>query len=222
MLRPPNPVAGATALRCAVVADDPADAILAEPASRELGRDRRGRQYPPADRVPGRPGGPGAPGTVSSPKNRPHGDSDRLGAGCAESEAAGHGIDLAICDQQPLSGHPRRTVYERPRAVLRPPASRKEPRHFVAVTRGLKRRATPTGSLRTASDSMVNGIAPQTPLPPNAAAFVLLAASARTGLIAPDFSSATCISPAALPIHNQVFHVLIESPLALQLPRKPK
>ena len=34
-------------------------------------------------------GWPRSPGTVSSPENRPHGDSDRLGAGCAESEAAG-------------------------------------------------------------------------------------------------------------------------------------
>ena len=32
-------------------------------------------------------GWPRSPGTVSSPENRPHGDSGRLGAGCAESEA---------------------------------------------------------------------------------------------------------------------------------------
>ena len=40
------------------VGDDPVDAILVEPTSRELGRDRRGRQDPPAGE---RPGGPGAP-----------------------------------------------------------------------------------------------------------------------------------------------------------------
>ena len=51
-----RPVVGAAAERFPSVADGPADAILAGPASRELGHDRRGPQDPPvgeslADRV---------------------------------------------------------------------------------------------------------------------------------------------------------------------------
>ena len=42
-LYPPNPVAGGAAERFPFVADGPADAILAGHASRELGRDLRGR-----------------------------------------------------------------------------------------------------------------------------------------------------------------------------------
>ena len=45
MLHPTNPVA--VTERCPVVADDPADVILDGPASRELGRDGRGREDPP-------------------------------------------------------------------------------------------------------------------------------------------------------------------------------
>ena len=36
-MHPPNPVAGAAAERCPVLADDPADMILDAPASWELG-----------------------------------------------------------------------------------------------------------------------------------------------------------------------------------------
>ena len=90
MRRRPNPVAGAAAERCPVVADDPADMILDGSASRELGRDRRGREAPPvgesltdwgATRPPDEP--------LPSPENRSHGDSGRCGAGWAESEAVG-------------------------------------------------------------------------------------------------------------------------------------
>ena len=38
MLHPPNPIAGAAPGRFPFVGGDPANAILAEPASRELGR----------------------------------------------------------------------------------------------------------------------------------------------------------------------------------------
>ena len=49
MLQPPNPVAGATAERSPVVADDPDDVIPRRTASRDLGRDRRGLEDPPVD-----------------------------------------------------------------------------------------------------------------------------------------------------------------------------
>ena len=45
MLHAPNPVAATE--RCPVVPDDPADVIFDGPASRELGRDGRGREDPP-------------------------------------------------------------------------------------------------------------------------------------------------------------------------------
>ena len=73
VFQPPNPVAGATAERSPVVADDAADMILA------------GLDNPPE-------GGSLAAiqvHTLSSPGNRSHGHSGRLLGGLAESEAVG-------------------------------------------------------------------------------------------------------------------------------------
>ena len=72
-----------------VVGEDPADAILGRTG--HLGtRSRPARQSgsAQASRWP-TTGWPRSPGAVSSPENRPHGDSGRLEAGRAESEAAG-------------------------------------------------------------------------------------------------------------------------------------
>ena len=92
VLQPPSPVAGATAERSPVVADDPADVILDGPPAGSLARDRHELEAPPvggflADWVaavqvmlPPQP---------VEPEKRSHGHSGRFGGGLAEFKVVG-------------------------------------------------------------------------------------------------------------------------------------
>ena len=110
MLHLPNPVAGAAAERCPVLADDPADVILVGPASRELGRDRRRCEEPCVGGISGRLDGSHAP-QPGEPLSRPFW---AFGGGLAESEAVGstvtHELDPRQGRSTPAFGLPAKEL----------------------------------------------------------------------------------------------------------------
>ncbi len=108
--RPPNPVAGAAAERCPVVADDPADVILNGPAAGNLVVTGKGVRFRPWG-SPGRRGGDrrgDRPRVPPSPEHRSHGDSGRSGAGWAESEAVGSPVTRELDTRRGIPRFPDR------------------------------------------------------------------------------------------------------------------